>query len=228
MSRHAALGDGPRRPEEISTFVLARAATYATLFVGLLLVFLPGRILTWSGVVRPVTLGPVEIAGVLLGGAGGALALWCVLSFALVGKGTPAPFYPNQLFKDAIVLLFGVGLVIYLAIGMPPSLEAVADPTGTNFAPRPEWYFLGLYELLKVMPAGWEMVATCVIPGAVSLGMIFLPWLDRSNSRHPAKRQWIITAGMAVILMIGLLTLKGLLETPPPGHSEPAIQGSTK
>ena len=134
-------------------------------------------------------------------------------------KGAPAPFFPNQLFKDAIVLLVGVGLVIYLALGIPPSLEAIADPAGTDFAPRPEWYFLGLYELLKIMPSGWEVVATCIVPGAVSLGMIFLPWLDRSNSRHPAKRQWIIVSGMAVILLIGLLTLKGILETPPP-HPE--------
>lgn len=142
-------------------------------------------------------------------------------------KGPPVPFYPNQLFKDAIVLLFGVGLLIYLAMGFPPALEAIADPTGTDFAPRPEWYFLGLYELLKVMPSGYEMVATVVIPGAVSLGMFFLPWLDRSDSRHPAKRQWIIVTGTAVVLLIGLMTLKGILETPPPHEHAPKPVAST-
>ena len=142
-------------------------------------------------------------------------------------KGKPVPFYPNQLFKDAIVLLVGVGLVIFLALGFPPALEAVADPTGTDFSPRPEWYFLGLYELLKIMPSGFEMVATVVIPGAVSLGMIFLPWLDRSESRHPAKRQWIIVTGTVVILLIGLMTLKGILETPPPHeHTSPVVATS--
>lgn len=156
-----------------------------------------------------------------------ALHLYLVRRHHIAGpvtpqKGEPTPFYPTQLFKDAIVLLVGVGLVIYLALGVPPSLEAVADPTGTNFAPRPEWYFLGLYELLKIMPSGWEVVATVIIPGAVSLGMIFLPWLDRSKSRHPAKRQWVMVMGMAVILMIGILTLKGIFETPPPAHSGPA------
>ncbi len=130
-------------------------------------------------------------------------------------KGPPVPFYPNQLFKDAIVLLFGVGLVIYLALGFPPALEAIADPTGTDFSPRPEWYFLGLYELLKVMPAGYEILATGVIPGLITIGMLALPWLDRSQSRHPAKRQWIIVTGTAVILLIALMTLKGILETPP-------------
>ncbi len=137
-------------------------------------------------------------------------------------KGKPTPFYPNQLFKDAVVVLFGVGLLIYLAIAFPPALEAIADPTGTDFTPRPEWYFLGLYELLKIMPPGWEVVATIIIPGLVTLGMFLLPWLDRSKSRHPASRQWIIFTGVGIILMIGLFTLKGILETPPHvEHKEP-------
>lgn len=73
------------------------------------------------------------------------------------------------------------------------------------------------------MPAGYEVVATIIVPGLVSIGMLFLPWLDRSPSRHPARRQWIIVAGIAVILMIGVMTLKGILETPPPGaHAAPA------
>ena len=77
-------------------FVLARAATYATLFIGLLLVFVPGRILAWSGIVQPAELGLLESAGIVLGAAGGATALWCIVSFVLVGKGTPAPFDPPR------------------------------------------------------------------------------------------------------------------------------------
>jgi len=133
-------------------------------------------------------------------------------------KGRPTPFYPVQLFKDAVVVLGGMGIVVYLALAFPPALEAMADPSGTDFAPRPEWYFLGLYELLKIMPAGYEVVATLVIPGGISLGMLLLPWLDRSPSRHPARRQWIIVLGTAIILLIAIMTLKGILETPPPGH----------
>ncbi|HLG04891.1 MAG TPA: isoprenylcysteine carboxylmethyltransferase family protein, partial [Gemmatimonadales bacterium] len=40
--------------------------------------------------------GPVEILGILVGLAGGILALACVLTFAFVGKGTPAPFDPPR------------------------------------------------------------------------------------------------------------------------------------
>ncbi len=77
-------------------FVLMRAVTYATLFVGFLLVFLPGRVLEWSGVRRPAALGITQVLGLAVVVLGAALALWCVLTFAFVGRGTPAPFDPPR------------------------------------------------------------------------------------------------------------------------------------
>jgi len=76
--------------------VLVRAATYAALFVGLVLVFLPARVLSWSGITPPAALGAPQVAGLVVGAAGGMLALWCVGTFALVGRGTPAPFDPPR------------------------------------------------------------------------------------------------------------------------------------
>ena len=77
-------------------FILVRAVIYATLFISLLLVFLPGQVLEWSGVTRPAELGLPGIAGLGLGALGAAIALWCILTFAFVGKGTPAPFDPPR------------------------------------------------------------------------------------------------------------------------------------
>jgi protein-S-isoprenylcysteine O-methyltransferase Ste14 len=73
-------------------FVLARAVTYAALFVALILVYLPARVLAWTGISRPPALGMLQVAGLVVGAVGAAIALWCVLAFALVGGGTPAPF----------------------------------------------------------------------------------------------------------------------------------------
>ena len=77
-------------------FVLIRTLTYATLFIAFVLVFLPARVLTWSGIHRPAALGVVQVAGVVVGLAGAALALWCILAFAVAGRGTPAPFDPPR------------------------------------------------------------------------------------------------------------------------------------
>ena len=76
--------------------ILARAVIYASLFIGLLLIFLPDRILTSSGIIPPPALGAWQVAGMVLGAAGTVLALSCVLTFVFVGQGTPAPFDPPR------------------------------------------------------------------------------------------------------------------------------------
>ena len=68
-------------------FVLARAVTYSTLFIGLLLIFLPGRILASTGIVRPAAIGAWQVAGMLLGASSAALALTCILTFVFIGRG---------------------------------------------------------------------------------------------------------------------------------------------
>lgn len=104
--------------------VLIRALTYAAIFVAFVLVALPAEVLEWSGVERPPTLGPAQLGGGVLVAVGGALALWCVLTFALRGHGTPAPFDPprrlvvsgpyrfvrNPMYLGAAVALSGAAL----------------------------------------------------------------------------------------------------------------------
>lgn len=150
-----------------------------------------------------------------------ALHLYLVRHLHIAGpvvpqKGKPVAFYPTQLLRDAVVVLVGIGIVFTLAIAAKPELGDIADPSRVDFTPRPEWYFLGLYELLKLIPAKLEVLGTIIIPGMVTTGMVLLPWLDRSDSRHPAQRRWIMDVGVALILFIGTLTLKGMLSEPPP------------
>ena len=73
-------------------FVLVRAVTYSTLFIGLVLIFVPAQVLSASGVVAPPPTGFFAAAGMLVAAAGAAVAVWCIGTFVFVGKGTPAPF----------------------------------------------------------------------------------------------------------------------------------------
>jgi protein-S-isoprenylcysteine O-methyltransferase Ste14 len=77
-------------------FVLIRAATYATLFIGLVLVFLPSRVLSAAGIAQPEAVGMPQVGGMLVGATGAVVVLACVLAFAFVGRGTPAPFDPPR------------------------------------------------------------------------------------------------------------------------------------
>jgi protein-S-isoprenylcysteine O-methyltransferase Ste14 len=76
--------------------VVLRAITYAALFIGLVLVFVPAQVLSRSGIAAPEVIGLPQAAGTIVAIGGALLALWCILSFALVGRGTPAPFDPPR------------------------------------------------------------------------------------------------------------------------------------
>ena len=77
-------------------FTIFRAVTYATLFIAFVLIYLPARVLSWSGLTRPDAIGGPQILGIVFGSAGAIFALWCVAAFAWIGKGTPAPFDPPR------------------------------------------------------------------------------------------------------------------------------------
>jgi protein-S-isoprenylcysteine O-methyltransferase Ste14 len=64
------------------------------------LVYLPARVLAWAGVSRPEGHGAALALGLALGALGAALALWCVFTFAFIGRGTPAPFDPPRLLVE--------------------------------------------------------------------------------------------------------------------------------
>jgi protein-S-isoprenylcysteine O-methyltransferase Ste14 len=77
-------------------FVLVRAITYSALFIGLLLIYLPAHLLSWSSIVRPAAIEAQQVVGMVIGAAGAVVALWCIFTFAVVGRGTPAPFDPPR------------------------------------------------------------------------------------------------------------------------------------
>ena len=77
-------------------FVLVRAVTYSALFIGLVLIYAPARLLSWSGLVRPAAIEVQQVAGMVIGAAGAAVALWYIFTFASIGRGTPAPFDPPR------------------------------------------------------------------------------------------------------------------------------------
>ncbi|MGA3286117.1 MAG: isoprenylcysteine carboxylmethyltransferase family protein [Bacteroidota bacterium] len=61
-----------------------------------MLIYVPAQVLSWSGIVRPDTIGVDQVAGMVVGIVGAVVALWCIFTFATVGKGTPAPFDPPR------------------------------------------------------------------------------------------------------------------------------------
>jgi ubiquinol-cytochrome c reductase cytochrome b subunit len=122
--------------------------------------------------------------------------------------GLPTPFFPSQAARDVtMVLLVTILLAAYAWRGAPP-LEGPADPTDATYVPRPEWYFLGLFQLLKYFPGKWEVIGAMVVPGVAAGFLALLPWLDRGLDREPRQRRLIVGAvAIGVAAVIGLTTL---------------------
>jgi len=77
-------------------FVLIRTIIYATLFIGFFLIYIPASLLRRSGIGFPLNIEWQQLTGIVIGAIGTSMALWCIFSFAILGKGTPAPFDPPQ------------------------------------------------------------------------------------------------------------------------------------
>jgi len=55
-------------------------------------------------------------------------------------------FFPDILFKDALIALVAFIVLIGLAYLVGAPLEERANPADTSYTPRPEWYFLFLFQ----------------------------------------------------------------------------------
>jgi quinol-cytochrome oxidoreductase complex cytochrome b subunit len=117
------------------------------------------------------------------------------------------PFWPNFVFREMVVWLLLIGILFSLAGFFPPSLEKAADlmapaPEGI----KPEWYFLFLFQTLKIFPARMllltgETVAVLLIVIGAAL-FFFLPFIDNKPSQ---KKGRVITVLAFVFILYALI-----------------------
>lgn len=81
-------------------FVAVRAITYASVFIGLVLIYVPALLLGQAGRGEHGANATASIIGIALGAIGAVIVLWCISTFIVVGRGTPAPFDPPQRLVD--------------------------------------------------------------------------------------------------------------------------------
>ena len=114
-------------------------------------------------------------------------------------------FYPRQILMDlALTALLIIGLGC-LAFFVPVQLGPPANPADAQFIPRPEWYYLPIFQWLKYWHGAASVIGVLVIPTILALAVVALPFLDRGIERRPWKRP-IATSAYA-FLMLALVGL---------------------
>ncbi len=97
-------------------------------------------------------------------------------------------FYPRQVLMDlslTALLIAGLGALCFF---VPIQLGPPANPADTQYIPRPEWYYLPIFQWLKYWHGSAAIVGVLVIPTLVVFAILGVPFLDRSIERRPWKR----------------------------------------
>jgi menaquinol-cytochrome c reductase cytochrome b/c subunit len=149
------------------------------------------------------------------------------------------PFFPYALFHDVVVNLIVVLIIVAMTVvwhetagpindehpfgenGWFGALyEDKADPAVQQTEPRPEWYFLFLFELLRIFKEPWQLIfATIIIPTIWMMLLIAWPFLDRGRDRRLSRRPGGVALGLATPVVLIGLTIAG-------GSAPGAIAGS--
>jgi ubiquinol-cytochrome c reductase cytochrome b subunit len=117
-------------------------------------------------------------------------------------------FYPRQVLMDLSLTTLLIAALGFFSLMYPVNLGPPANPADTQYIPRPEWYYLPIFQWLKYWHGSITVVGVLVIPGILIVGIIALPFLDRSVERRPWKRPVATTAYAIVALFLMGLGLR--------------------
>ncbi|MGA2882192.1 MAG: cytochrome b N-terminal domain-containing protein [Bryobacteraceae bacterium] len=123
-------------------------------------------------------------------------------------------FFPEQVFKDTVGVAVAFIILFIMAVVAKVPLERLADPTDTAYIPRPEWYFLFLFQTLKFFKGPLEMVGSVVLPGVAVLTLFLIPFIDRGPMIRLGKRTFAITFVLLAAIAWTGLTTAAVVTTP--------------
>ena len=145
-------------------------------------------------------------------------------------NGSGRRFFPDFAFLEALVALALLAGLVLLAVFTKPPLQALASPNSAGYVPRPEWYFLWLFQLLKYFKGSLEAVGTALVPTVLVALLVALPFLDR---RQPKTRRlltgtrpvrlWPRVVAAAVMALLLAATLLAATSTPAAKPTPPRL-----
>ena len=117
----------------------------------------------------------------------------------------PMKFFPHFALRDLSGWIFALGVLAALAAMLPWELGEKADAFAPAYADiRPEWYYVFMFQTLKLVPGGeimgveYEAVPILLFSLAGAL-LLFVPFLDRGRSRG-----WAIGGILGLVFVVGM------------------------
>jgi len=136
------------------------------------------------------------------------------------GRNRPLRFFPDFALRDLFGWVLALGVLAAIAALFPWELGVKADPFAPAFKDiRPEWYFMFMFETLKLIPGGEILgIEYEAIPilgfGLAGMVLVFVPFLDRGLARKGRSPLFTAAGVIAVVYMVGM-TAWGYRSTTP-------------
>ncbi|MCC2642490.1 MAG: putative Quinol-cytochrome c reductase, cytochrome b subunit [Nitrospira sp.] len=129
-------------------------------------------------------------------------------------------FFPRQIWKDIVGMILVFLTICSLAVWEPVVLLEEAAPDPGDYHPEPEWYFLFLFQLLRLKIFAGEFgqfLGAIALPGIFMALLAALPFIDRSPERNIFKRPialigWIVVMATIVIFTVAAIINREFLD----------------
>jgi ubiquinol-cytochrome c reductase cytochrome b subunit len=127
----------------------------------------------------------------------------------------PYRFYPEHMNRAAVAFaaLF-IGL-LWIAANVPAPMEDRAGTFIADYLPRPEWYYMWLFQLLTYFSGAWEVVGSLVLPLAGIVLLFATPFLSESRIKGLINRPIATTVGSVFIVCVAYLTVMAYVDVSP-------------
>ena len=110
-----------------------------------------------------------------------------------------AAFWPDQILKDAVACMAVLITVLFFVLRHHGAeLGAPADPSESYSAARPDWYFLFLFQALKLVPEIW---GAFILPGLLITLVLLMPIAGRWELGHRFNIGLVASVLVAVVLL---------------------------
>ena len=141
-------------------------------------------------------------------------------------KARTLPIFPDvTVYLLELSLLFGAGMLLisaFFPLNLPAEYSAL---TAGQSTPQPDWYFLWIYQVLKVsvFEGGGGLAAALSVVTLVFIVLLVLPFIDRGKTRELSRRPVYVTLGLIFVGEVLMLSYWGSVT---PGATIPLEQAA--
>ena len=116
--------------------------------------------------------------------------------------------WPHVLVRHGVAAMATLLTVMVISIFFDAPLRDIANPQNTPNPEKAPWYFAALQELLARFP---PLVAGVLVPGAIIIGLVALPYIDRGSLVKPGNRRVAVMTFTIFMVLWIILTLIGFM-----------------